>query len=371
MDQETLVAILEQVKALVYYSSAPEAAIAKVAKMARLGVAEVEEVRATYARQAQKYIELTDPRVLRGNSRIESWYTGPDFENAWCWPAFKKMLARKWPERAIARLDESSTKILAHMSHPAQTFSTRGLVVGYVQSGKTASYSALISKAADIGYKLFIVLAGTTSSLRRQTQRRLEKDIVELNPGSWDKLTGPDRDFGYHPGVATSMLNPANRAMRILCVVKKNKTILENLKTFLRNASGAVLASCPVLVIDDEADNASVNTKADDRTTINRLIIEILQSLPKCAYVGYTATPFANVFIDPTSSEDLFPRDFIFDLPRPEDYFGAEKIFGRDLLWFDEEGSSFEGLDVVRRIPADEQALVKPPRASERANFDP
>jgi len=371
MIQEMLDEILEQVKALVYYSSTPEAAVSKVAKTARLSPAEVAEVQAAYLRLAEKYIELTDPRVLKGNQRIESWYTGPDFENAWCWPAYKKLLARKWTDRAIGRLDESSTKILAHMSHPANRFATRGLVVGYVQSGKTANYSALISKAADVGYRLFIVLAGTTSGLRRQTQRRLENDIVALNPGNWDKITGLERDFGYYPGVAESMLNPANRSVRILGVVKKNKTILEKLKTFLRNASAEVLASCPVLVIDDEADNASVNTKTDDRTTINRLIIEILGSLPKCAYVGYTATPFANVFIDPTSPQDLFPRDFIFDLPRPDDYFGAEKIFGRDLLWFDEEGSSFEGLDVVRRIDTDEHAMLQPRKASDRASFEP
>jgi hypothetical protein len=373
VDSDTLDAVMEQVKALVYYGLPLNEAIAKVAKMARLTDSEGAEVRSEYDRQARKYVELTDPRVLKANARIESWYTGPDFDGAWCWPPYKKMLHEKWTPTAIAKLDESSTKILAHLSHPGKDFATRGLVVGYVQSGKTANYSALISKAADVGYKLFIVLAGTTSGLRQQTQRRLEKDILSKTLKRWDKITDANRDFGYYPGVAESKLNPENKQVRILGVVKKNKDILTNLRDFLHDTSYDIRAKCPVLLIDDEADNASVNTSTEKRTAINRLIIEILGKLPRAAYVGYTATPFANVFIDPTSPEDLFPRDFIFDLPRPEGYFGAEKIFGRNLLWFDEKESTFEGLDIIRRITDDEQRLVQPPKGkpAARASFEP
>ena len=371
MDAGSLDAVLEQVKAGVYYGSSPEQALAKVAVLARLTPGEVKEVRAEYDRQARKYIELTDPRVLNGNARVESWYQGPDFPGAWCWPKYKEMLAQTWSPEAIRKLDESSTKILAHLSHPSKNFASRGLVVGYVQSGKTANYSALISKAADVGYKLFIVLSGITSSLRQQTQKRLEKDIVSRNPQNWSTITGPERDFGYYPGVVTSLLNPANKHGRVLGVVKKNKQILQSLKAFLQKAGPAILAGCPVIVIDDEADNASINTRKEDRTAINRLIIEILGCLPKAAYVGYTATPFANVFIDPARPEDLFPRDFIFDLPRPQGYFGAEKIFGRDLLWFDTEEKSFEGLDIIRTVTKEEQQEIQPKKAADRGVFEP
>jgi len=373
VEPEDLAELLEQVRARVYYSDPPETAIASVAKMAKLGPAEIAEIREEYGRQARKYIELVDPKVLRGNSRIETWYIPPDPSRAWCWPAYERRLReKKWTKDAIDRLDQSAIKIVSHLSHPAKNFQTRGLVVGYVQSGKTANYAALISKAADVGYKLFIVLAGTTSSLRQQTQKRLEEDIVSLNPSRWERLTGPKKDFSAHPGSAHAILNPENRDLRIIGVVKKNKFILENLHNFLQKGK-EVLPNCPVIVIDDEADNASVNTDPESRTAINGWIIKILKLLPKAAYVGYTATPFANVFIDPTAPEDLFPRDFIFDLPRPDGYFGAEKIFGRDLAWFDEKGATFEGLDIIRRIGPEEQALVQPPRKkkTDKATFEP
>ena len=107
----------------------------------------------------------------------------------------------------------------------------------------------------------------------------------------------------------------------------------------MRGARPELLAGCPILIIDDEADQASVNTAKPDRrpTTINRLIREIVNGAPKAAYVGYTATPFANVLIDPQNYEDLYPRDFIIDLPRPDVYIGPEAIFGREPLDFDAE----------------------------------
>ena len=365
--------LIDNVRAFIYYGSTPEQAVERIAKMARLGAKEKEQLLAEYLREGEKYIELTDPTVLRGNRRIESWYTGPDFEGAWCWPAYKERLLKgDWSKEAINKLDESSTKILAHLSHPAtKRFGTRGLVVGYVQSGKTANYSALIAKAADVGYKLFIVLAGTTSSLRQQTQGRLEDDILSNHKENWNRLTGPESDFGFFPGVAEAMLNPANKSGRILAVVKKNKFVLDKLKDFLGKANRDIIGACPVIVIDDEADNASVNTRAEERTAINKAIIEILRTLPKVAYIGYTATPFANIFIDPSVPEDLFPRDFIFDLPQPKGYFGTEKIFGRDLAWFDEQQKQFEGLDIVRRVTLDEQRGLQPPKASERETFEP
>src|SRR5205814_890632 len=130
------------------------------------------------------------------------------------------------------------------------------------------------------------------------------------------------------------------------------------------------------IVIDDEADNASINTKDPDvnPTAVNLRIRKLLGSLEKVAYVGYTATPFANIFINPKVPEDLFPRDFIFDLDRPKAYFGAERIFGRDLLWFDTSEEAPDGLDVIRDITIkdpDEPGMLLPLRANERFEFEP
>lgn len=334
-----------------------------------------EQLKREYLKRNQRFIELTDPRVLKDNAHIETWYSGPDSPSAWCWPAFKKAIAPKFG-KDFALTDEASTKIMAHLPHPGrERFVTRGLAVGYVQSGKTANYSALISKAADVGYRLFIVLAGSTSSLRRQTQERLETDVCRHHPQRWFRLTTIENDFGHYQGLPSALLSPDNLNNRILCVVKKNRFILDRLRNFLMTATPDVLKACPALIIDDEADNASINTASGaERTAINNGIIGVLNLLPRAAYVAYTATPFANIFIDPSAPEDLFPRNFIVALKRPSAYFGTERIFGRELLWYDEEGASFDGLDITHLIPVaepDETALVRPAKGSERDRFQP
>ncbi len=334
----------------------------------------VEKAVEKYEEQTQRFVEYSDPSVLTGAETIQSWYDGPDFPGAWCWPAYRKIVEGKgWREEAVEKLDESSTKIMAHLPHPGKAkISTRGMVVGYVQSGKTSNYSALISKAADVGYKLFIVLTGMTSSLRRQTQRRLGKEIVKPNSDKWNPLTSTTEDF-QGVGNPDYLLNPKQPQGRILCVVKKNVFILQRLIDFFADADDQIKSDCPVLIIDDEADQASVNTekKAEERSAINEKIVNLLQTLPKSAYVGYTATPFANVFIDPTVPENLYPRDFIFDLPKPKDYFGAEEIFGREMLRYDDDEGDYDGLDMIRTIPEAEASYLKPPGRDDRFQFQP
>jgi hypothetical protein len=332
-------------------------------------------VHAEYVRRNQRFIILKDPRVLRESPEIETWYPGPDHEGAWCWPAYKALVgARGWDPEDLKSLNDSSTKVMAHLEHPGRTFATRGLVVGYVQSGKTANYAALIAKAADVGYRLFIVLAGTTSSLRRQTQERLDEDLFTTHRENWTALTSTRLDFGAMPGNPDALLHPAHPRSRVVCVVKKNVRILERLRKFLGAASGTTLAQCPALIIDDEADNASVNTKAGaDATAINGLIKANLELLPKAAYVAYTATPFANIFIDPTAPADLFPRDFIADLPRPNAYFGSEKIFGREVLNHDDDDLAFDGLPLIRTISVakpDEPSMLRPGTRAEKDDFE-
>src|SRR5207244_2904076 len=226
-------------------------------------------------------------------------------------------------------LDAASTKIVSLLSPPgAGSIRTRGLVVGHVQSGKTANFTSVISKAADTGYRFFLVLSGLSNALRNQTQKRLEQDLVALQPEDWITITEATRDFRQTINVNAFLSE--RQASKVLGVVKKNAGRLRRLRDWLRGARDEVLRACPILVVDDEADQASPNSHPDpvQRTAINRLIVELLLSLPKAAYVGYTATPFANLFIDPALEEDLYRRHFIVDLSRAEDYFSPERIVG-------------------------------------------
>ena len=335
-------------------------------------------VRTAWTRYEQLPLQIRklDQSTTLRETRLDyaPWYDGPQDDDRY-WPALKQALLQKdWKPDAIEMLDQSSSKIVSFLEPPnGQTINTRGLVVGYVQSGKTANYSAVIAKAADAGYRLFIVLSGLTDLLRNQTQRRLAQEITDLNDQNrkdWYTLTKAGGDFMIPAASASTLLVQPH--MRLLAVVKKNAAVLRRLQQWLRNSLKEATASCPVLIIDDEADQASVNasTSKDKRTAINRLILAILETMPKTAYIGYTATPFANVFID-LDDNNLYPSDFIIDLPRPPDYFGAERIFGRDLLALDDEDQQFANPDLIRIIPDEEVEDLKPASKKDREDFQP
>ena len=248
------------------------------------------------------------------------------------------------------------------------------MVVGSVQSGKTANYTALITKAADAGYKLFIILAGVHNSLRSQTQHRLNEEFLGYDLDRVQKTTGDERKIGvrsmfpHHQVVNTLTSSVDNGDFKtavarnagiipsltgdpIILVVKKHVSILNNLLQWattlgeLNSEGRRIVKDVPMLLIDDECDFASVNTKKPeidedgnvieewDPTKTNRLIRQCLAAFEKSVYVGYTATPFANIFIHkdqphPTYGEDLFPRDFLITLPQPTNYVGPEEVFG-------------------------------------------
>jgi hypothetical protein len=305
-------------------------------------------------------IRVSDvPRTMSVEGR-ESWYLGPG-PNDRFWPSLSAHLVDVLDEDSLDDLDRTSTKIVSMLEHPgAGTFRTKGIVLGYVQSGKTTNFTAAIAKAADAGYRLFIVLSGIHDGLRQQTQARLDQQLVALNAEQWIALTDLGQDF--RPNVNVNAFLTGNN--KVLCVVKKNGTRLRHLQRWLAGAQDAVLRNCPTIIIDDEADQASVNTARDQNrpTTINRRIRQIIETLPKVAYVGYTATPFANILIDPTVEADLYPRDFIVDLPRPAHYVGPETIFGREpLLRDDDDDAAADGLDMVRLVPDDELDSLRPP----------
>lgn len=334
-----------------------------------------------FRRLAGRVRRMTPPPLLAQDEGEQTgWYVGGDkMPRARFWPALKEHLlyGKNWTQEAVDSINGASDKIIAWLEHPAaSTFQTRGLVVGYVQSGKTANFTAVIAKAADVGYRLFIVLSGTKVSLRAQTQQRLDHELVELNDTLWYTPTR-ETDFSLSDN-PNYFLNP-DRDSHFLCVVKKNSPILRRLIRWLSGASPEILKRCPVLIIDDEADEASINTAANQaqgdpetyrRTAINQRLIELLQRLPKVAYIGYTATPFASVLIDPRSKTDLYPRNFIAALPKPEGHFGTERIFGRERLLNDETDEEYDGLDMVRIVPIEELQSLQPTTRNDNG-FEP
>ncbi|OKK12051.1 endonuclease [Streptomyces sp. CB02488] len=326
------------------------------------------------------------PTVI--SKEFASWYSrDAAAARSFYWNSYEQLLRRKgWSDEAVAGLDEASHAVVERLSDPTRTeaYGARGLVVGYVQSGKTANFTGVTAKAIDAGYRLVIVLGGTLNLLRGQTQRRLDMELIGqenilrgADPADPDALVGIDYQddedwpakFVSHGGRPSALgafdierlttrdddykslengiraldiekqartlplHDPANlhhAAARVM-VVKKNKFVLDKLIKDLKKI-GPILSEIPALIIDDESDQASVNTtdpkKWEDgnvaRTAINSQISQLLTLLPRAQYVGYTATPFANVFVDPGDGEDIFPRDFLISLPRPTGYMGVQ-----------------------------------------------
>lgn len=278
------------------------------------------------------------------------------------WGRYRKLLNKKGlPKAVIDGTDEVTDEVLERLGNPHNTnpWSRRGMVVGHVQSGKTQNYTGLICKAADAGYRLIVVIAGIHNNLRNQTQSRIDEGFIgrdtgrlaHVNKAQRQKLIGVGQfDQREFPVSLTNTLSDFNKAtattntsqigqynVPVVLVIKKNSSVLKNLLEWLKEHSvhqGTQMVSQPMLLIDDEADNASINTAyaRDEVTRINGQIRELLSIFHRSCYVGYTATPFANIFIDPDSiddmkGQDLFPRHFIIGLDAPTNYFGAQKVF--------------------------------------------
>ncbi len=268
------------------------------------------------------------------------------------WDAYVNQLKSSGFGREVVRvLDEDTDNILNECGNPQLThgWKVKGLVMGDVQSGKTASYCGLINKAADAGYKFIVLLTGMIEVLRAQTQERLDegfvgrdsRDLLDyerqktvIGAGRFrlsipNVLTSIDSDFLMANKRALGGIPLENINEPVLLVMKKNHSPLANLIAFLDSQmrKGANQIDLPLLLIDDEADNASVNAKKDeDPAKINKLIREILNRFGKSTYAAYTATPFANVFINP-DNDDLFPSNFVYCLNTPTNYIGVSGIF--------------------------------------------
>lgn len=313
--------------------------------------------------------------TLQDNVGHVNWLNAARKRDWRYWQRYREWMEERLSETAVGGLDRSTDHVLGLLEDPGRdgAWDRRGLVVGHVQSGKTGNYTGLICKAADAGYKIIIVLAGLHNNLRSQTQMRLDEGFLgyETQPSVDDLRTigvgWIDSDPAIRPNFATNRSNggdfsaAAARNLGVspeqrpwLFVVKKNKSVLERLNRWIRNhvanaedpeTGRRIVTNLPLLLIDDEADHASVDTggqafdadgKPDEEhepRAINRLVRRLLFSFSRTAYVGYTATPFANIFIHErgrTKEEgsDLFPASFIINLGAPSNYVGPAKVFG-------------------------------------------
>ncbi|GHH83290.1 endonuclease [Kitasatospora indigofera] len=395
-----------------------EAAVLELDRSARTREALVE-----IAEEAQEMVRRRHPSVTvdeiaraleeRFNvwSPREVWVLDPDKHNEWLdkrqkqidwryWERYSNWLSHRknWKPATVEALSDSTNTVLSLLEDPQRPgdWLTKGLTYGQVQSGKTANYTGLVCKAVDAGYHVVIVLTGAHESLRHQTQARLDLEFLGFDTrfmrertagsnyigvGNLDmtepllcmSMTTQNRDFNANT-LESTPVDP--RRVRLLAVVKKNARILENLRDWLKSHAteqpdgGKVITDLPLLVIDDEADYASVDTKKPrrgrtasdpehDPTAINRCIREILGTFEKRAYVAYTATPFANIFISneidhPKHKDDLFPSNFIVALNPPSNYCGPEVVFGLEDPAADEVR---EPLPVIRMV-GDEAAWM-------------
>ena len=291
------------------------------------------------------------------------WYMAAKANNpSKFWDRYRLYLIKEkhWNKDTIDELDKSTDEIMDLLGDPSQDFQSprRGLCIGDVQSGKTSTYIGLINKAADAHYRVIILLTGTIEKLRRQTQQRIDEGFIGLDSYAFTVLENNNVQVGvgaidpstsgwavtsttsdFNAATAKKIVGQLNTiSAPVIFVLKKNKSVLEKLERWLRlyNANKVTKKiDLPMLLIDDEADNASVNTKVDSVTAINKGIRKLLELFEKANYVGFTATPYANIFIDPDSEEkmlkeDLFPRDFIYVLEAPSNYIGARTIFGEN-----------------------------------------
>lgn len=291
---------------------------------------------------------------------FESWLPGRRDEISWDrWKAYKQwMLNQGRAPKVMDTMDQLTETVLDLVGDPKKDgqWARRGLVIGDVQSGKTATYLGLFNKAADAGFRLIIVLAGNTESLRQQTQSRIDEGFIGRDSGTLKPkqgvaaaptkkvgvglldgtipaaqgMTTVVQDFRKSSQQASNISVDRHSAVPYVFVVKKNKSVLNALQDWLQQqASAQGKIDVPVLVLDDESDYASVNTNDENSpTAINHAIRSILDTFTRSSYLAFTATPFANIFIDHENTSDLFPRDFVYSLEAPSNYVGSARVFG-------------------------------------------
>lgn len=333
--------------------------------------------------------------VIQDDDEGSNWL--PEFRasgksNFRFWGDYKKSLSL--PAPAIQEIDRTTDKILNQLANPAMegNWYRAGLVVGHVQSGKTGNFVGLANKAMDCGYKIILVLTGMYNDLRSQTQSRLDKGaigrITDPDDQNYKKTIGVGRYKG-HPNILnltssklkgdfgsqkTDIGGVLSSTDPTIMVCKKNSSVLSSiLKLFSQHGVIAedgypIIQNTPLFIIDDEADSASINTEYchDDISKINSKIRAILSLFERRCYVGYTATPYANIFIDPDPpqlvnfieeddgskyricKDDLFPKNFIINLSAPSNYIGPNVLFGIRTVYDEEEKRELPIIEYIK-----------------------
>lgn len=285
-------------------------------------------------------------------NRDQTWWTNKvkQEKEGYYWKRYKDYLKSSMPPEVVKTIDEDTDVMMDNLENPAsQHFNRYGMVVGHVQSGKTGNYAALVCKAADADYKFIVIIAGTINNLRNQTQERINEAFIGMDAGmpigvgkfgdirreqTPVSLTTKNQDFNKRDANRSAQgLNFDNISSPIVLVIKKNSNTLKNVISWIESQYKGKISNHAMLMIDDESDYASINTsEEDDPTVINKKIRELISMFGKSAYVAFTATPYANIFINHRAvtdelGKDLFPDDFIYALDAPSNYFGARKIF--------------------------------------------
>jgi len=341
----------------------------------------------TYRTELQRVVAMEDG-IFRHRG-IENGYTLSENEDT-CWGTYYNRLIHQDRNREDLRriIDECNVLVQQFLPQPAQNADRRGLVIGQVQSGKTTIFNGVISAAADMGFNLIIVLSGTLESLRTQTQKRIMKDVTtpwaakSNTPFYFTWISHPD-----DPGLATASrqashvltdLSNQGRRQVAIGVFLKNASVLTNLRGFLNTISRADQPNIRALVIDDEADQATPNAGVNRHTitAINRgiklLIIPTPQnSCPtqgRASYLGFTATPFANL-LNEAGDETLYPKDFLYFLRSSERYFGPWQLFGNPDEVEGEE--TIIPLDLIRILSDEDIDATVPQTGRPRPTYRP
>ena len=321
-----------------------------------------EEERRKSIQEANRAAEIHDPSCENLNLTIPSSPVSS-------WQLYKKHLLEDnhFSEDAVQNIEDSSFQILRRLSRDTtKTGPVQGLVIGNVQSGKTANMAGLMAMAADWRWNLVIILSGTIESLRIQTQDRMIKDLNRQGTITWVPLDHPSKRRTVAGQRAGELKLGDNSNITYLTVCLKVKSRLGDLIDWIEEDRQQI-QKMRVLVIDDEADQASVNTgdveEDAERKAINRLILNLVHCRDKKAftdednvydshyhamnYISYTATPYANV-LNETGDNTLYPKHFIRTLSPAKSYFGPDQIFGKPDVETDHR------MDIVRDVlPSD------------------
>lgn len=258
---------------------------------------------------------------------------------------YKHYLSSKIDQKSILNMSDSISEISTYLGDPKKNidFKKKGLVFGQVQSGKTAHYIGLMHKVVDLGYQMIVVLTSNDDLLRKQTQERIEKDLIGYNcsAGSVEgenvigvgKISTHNHNkFNMLTTIESDDINGKINMDRVnVVVLKKNSKVLKNWQSKFKSSD--FMLSCSKIVIDDEADWGSVNSAKDEETpkAINSAVREFIK-MPKCCYIAYTATPFSNLFASDSDSNgvDVYPEDFIAYIEPGNGYKGFTEYFLTD-----------------------------------------